>query len=590
MNKRENQDVNYLWNLSLIYENESQIKADMSQVEFLTQLIIESDFERELLVVLDTEVLISTLLSKMYTYAHLKLDEDHVNSKSIELMNLVKEFYIEISTKLSFIEPKLSKLNLEELLLDEKFKSHFRTIEKTRRARKYILSEIEENIISQSGKISSTAYDIYTTFITSDLKFDDIDDSNNNINKLSESNYSTYLMGYDRVLRKNAFEELLTTYKQFNNTFATIYLSHLKKSSFYTNVRGYENSLNKALFKTEIDKEIYNNLIASVNKNLSYNHKYLKMRKDIMKLDKLNIYDVYCPLIENIANDYSYEDGFEIVTKSLEVLGTEYVSNVIKFKSLKYIDVYPNENKQTGAYSSGSYNTPPYILLNYTNTLNDVFTLTHEIGHSMHSLLSNENQQYQNSNYKIFVAEIASTVNELLLFKHMYDNTDDVKLKMNLLNYNLEQFRTTVYRQTMFAEFELKSNELYEKEGSLSADVLNEMYLKLNQTYFSDEVEINDLIKYEWSRIPHFYYDYYVYQYATSFCIATFISEQIYQKDEKVIANYLDFLSSGDSMDPVSLIEKLNIDVKSEELFNQALKVYDNNIDKLESLMKDSNE
>jgi oligoendopeptidase F len=388
----------------------------------------------------------------------------------------------------------------------------------------------------------------------------------------------------DRNLRKSAFDSLYSTYGNFKNTTASILSSQVEQLTFHARVRNYNSNLEASLMGNHVPVEVYHNLIKSVHENMHYMYKYAKLRKKILGVDELHMYDMYVPLVKDYDVNIPFEQARLEVEESLKVMGEEYVNIYRSAFTEKWIDIYENVGKCSGAYSAGA-RVHPYVLLNYNDTLDSEFTLAHEMGHAIHSYYSNKYQPYIYSNYVIFVAEVASTCNESLLMQHLLKNTQDKKARAYLINYFLEQFRTTLYRQTMFAEFELKINELVQSGQSLTADMLCEIYGELNKLYFGEDVVIDENIKLEWSRIPHFYYDFYVYQYATGFSCAIALSMKILNEGESAVKDYIDFLKGGCSKNPVDLLKGAGVDVMSGDVVSQALELFGKLIDELDELV-----
>ncbi len=581
----------YNWDVDTLlssYEIDNLKEDIISKKEVL--LTYKGSVVKNIDFVLTLDFEISQVIEKIYSYYSHIADIDLANSESQANLLSFKNFYYQIVEELSFITPEILS---EDILVLEKLRDnnqkYFKVIDELIKQKQYVLSESEEALISKASQALSSSYSIYSILTNTEIKFENIYDENNNELELNEANYSIYIRSYDKTLRKNAFIGLLNGYARYKNTISSIYISYLQAQKFKVDSRGYTSPRQRALFNNQIDEVIYDNLISAVSSNIDANHEYLNMRKEILDVNELNLYDGYVPLVSGITKVFDYDAAIKMVIDSLSVLGDEYVKQAKFIMNSNTIDVYPKEGKRSGAYSGGSYDSKPYILLNYTKTLDDVFTLTHELGHSMHSLKTNENQEYQNSHYKIFVAEIASTVNELLLFNHLYENEQDIDVKLNLINQNLDQYRLTVFRQAMFAEFEYESSKLFYNNEAISEEILSNLYLKLNKKYFGDNVIINEEIKYEWLRIPHFYYDFYVYQYATSFCVAQKIVYEIKNGNDQMVKKYLNFLSSGDSVEPIELIKLMGIDIKDVNTLDDALKNYKVMIKEFRQLMKEKN-
>lgn len=579
-------EAKYNWDLSSLYNNEELIFLDIESAKKLAH-----DFnanykniqitDEHLKLSLDDYFKIARILDRPMTYAHHKLDESTLNQDSVRLEASVKTQVLEIYSELSFYMPKLveSVEVINGCIEKPEFANYKQVLLEISKSGKYTLDARSEKLLADASESLSQASKIYEVLTNADLKFDDIKDSNNELKPMSHGLYSAYLMGIDRVLRANAFKEMLGKFASLNNTLATTYSGQITKDMFSVKSRGYLSTRQRALFSNNIDEVIYDNLVDVVNDNIATNHEYIKMRKQMLGFADLHLYDMYVPLINDVKNEYPFEQGCELIINALAPLGTEYVALVKKAIDERWIDVYEREGKRSGAYSGGCYDSKPFILLNYTNTLNDVYTLAHEVGHSIHSYLANHKQEYQNSRYVIFIAEIASTLNELLLTEYLYNTATDDNMRASILNYKLEQYRTTVIRQTMFAEFEYASKHKFETGTKLAASDLNQMYYELNQTYFGNDIVIDEEIQYEWSRIPHFYYNYYVYQYATSFCYSVDIFKRI-KADSSFSNKYLEFLSIGGNDDAISSLATIDIDARSKEPYQAAFDDFKDTLEK----------
>ena len=416
------------------------------------------------------------------------------------------------------------------------------------------------------------------------MKFGLIKDENNEEVELTESNYSVFLHSKDRRVRKEAFNKILTTYGEYKNTISSTFAGNVDTLTTLAKLKKYDSSLEAALFSDNVDKEVYNNLIKTVKDNLDVLYKYFKLKKDFLKLDEFHLYDQYVDLVEKNTKQYTFLEAKALVIEALSVLGEDYIKNLNKAFDERWIDVYNNKGKRGGAYSSGFYDTKPYVLLNYEGTINDVSTLAHELGHSMHTYYSCLNNPYQYSSYKIFVAEVASTVNELLLNFHLL-NKGSKEDKKYILSNLMNLFKATIYRQTMFAEFERDMHNLKEQGGVLTNEVLCDNYYKLNLDYFGPDVVVDDEIKYEWERIPHFYYNFYVYKYAIGLSCACYIVDNILNKKENALENYLKFLSSGGSDYPINELKIAGIDVTKKDVIESAIKMFDSFIEQFKELM-----
>ncbi|MDR1781577.1 MAG: oligoendopeptidase F [Bacilli bacterium] len=583
--KREEQELKNTWDLNAMY-NPDNLDKDIAIINKEVDSLVtfkDINFTKDVIIeVLNKYYDLLIKIENIYVYYSHQLDTDFNNSEYIAQSNYIKQVYNDISIKLSFIIPKISKVDnsiLESIINDTKLSDFHKSIKDIMHNKKRYLSEEQEQIIASYSLTSSGPYQVFSAFSNADLKFNDVLDSNNNNHELTEGTYSLLIRSNDQTLRKNAFNELLKGYAKYNQTLATTYILELKDALINMRNRHFSSTLEQALEPNQIDIIIYHNLLNSIENNISINHQYMDLRKKELNLSQLHLYDVYVPMVDEVDTDYSFEQAKSIVKEALKIMPLEYQEVIDEAFNNRWIDVYENDGKRSGAYSGGSYKSYPYMLLNYHNNINDVFTLAHELGHSIHSYFSNKNNSYQNANYKIFVAEIASTVNELILINYLLNNEEDVKIKKYLLNYLLEQFRTTLIRQTMFARFELVSHQLVEDNKPISNEVLNELYLNINKEYFGTNIIIDDIIKYEYTRIPHFYYNYYVYQYATSFSIALNIVNRILNKEDKIIEKYVNFLKLGDSVLPVDAIATLDINLKDSKVFDNAMQEYAHTIE-----------
>mgnify|MGYP000757526985 CR=1 FL=1 len=422
--------------------------------------------------------------------------------------------------------------------------------------------------------MSTVPNEVFSKFNNADVKFGKVKRENGQEDELTNGNFATFMESHDRAVRKAAFEALYKQYGAYINTIAAAFYGNVKQAMFYADARGYKSTLNMYLDGSFIPENVYKNLIKTVNDNLDKMYCYVDIRKKTLGVDKLHFYDIYAPMVEDIDWKISYDEAKDIVVKALAPMGEEYVSHIKEGFNNGWVDVYENTGKRSGAFSWGAYGTHPYVFLNYSDTLNDVFTVIHEMGHAMHTYYSNANQPYIYAGYKIFVAEVASTCNEALLMQYMLKNTDDEKKKRYLLNHFFEQFKGTLYRQTMFAEFEMEAHAKAEQGEVLSAESLCAMYKKLNEKYFGPDMVIDDEIALEWARIPHFYTPFYVYQYATGYSAAIAISTKILAGDEQVIAGYRKFLSGGSSMHPIELLKLCGIDMTRPDVVQEALDVF----------------
>ena len=591
---RDEIDAKYKWVLEDIYENNEKWEEDFEKVRKLSEDIKkfkgtlgESDAR-----LLECLRLCDDMLSmneKVFVYARMRKDEDNSNATYQALADRAATLSTEVYASVSFMVPEIISIPEERLLgfLDKnkelQLYRHF--INDILRQKKHTLSEREEEILALSSEIAQTSRDVFTMFNNADIKFPNIRDENGEEVELTKGRYIRFLESKDRRVRKDAFHSLYSTYKKFENTLAASLIGNIKKNRFYSSVRKYGSCLEASLDSDNISVDVYDNLIETVNKNLPLLHRYLRLRRKALKLDELHMYDLYVPIVAEPKEDIPYEEALKMVEKGLQPLGNQYIGYLKKGFESGWIDVYESQGKTGGAYSWGAYKTHPYVLLNYQNTINDVFTLAHEMGHALHSYYTNKTQPYIYSEYKIFVAEVASTVNESLLMQHLLKNTQDKTEKAYLLNHYLEEFRGTVFRQVMFAEFEKIIHAKVEQGEALTAETLSKIYYDLNLKYFGAEVTVDEDIAMEWARIPHFYTSFYVYKYATGFAAATSISQQILNEGRPAVERYINFLSSGGSDYRLELLRKAGVDLSTPEPVQDALNVFGEVLDELEKLI-----
>ena len=458
-----------------------------------------------------------------------------------------------------------------------------RRLDSVRRKRAHILSPAEEKLLAQAGQLSDIPENTFSMLNDADLTFPDAVDANGESHTLTHGTYIPMMQGQDRALRKSAFEQLYGVYKQFRNVSAAALAGQFKTLWFFAQARNYPSALAAALDGTEVPESVYHNLIEAVHQNLPAMHRYVRLRKELMGVDELHFYDLYAPIVQNVEFKVEFEAAKELTRKALAPLGEEYLSILEQGYQNRWIDVRENAGKRSGAYSAGA-RVHPYVLLNYHDTLNDAFTLIHEMGHSLHSYYSNACQPTVYSDYVIFVAEVASTCNEALLMSYLLQVTEDKAKRAYLINYFLEQFRTTLYRQTMFAEFELALSELAQKGEGITADTCNQIYRDLNRQYFGEDIVLDEEIALEWARIPHFYYDFYVYQYATGYAAAIALSRRILSGEPGAVEDYLGFLKGGCSKPPIELLKGAGVDMSTAQPVNEALKLFDELISQMEEL------
>lgn len=505
-------------------------------------------------------------LSKLTTYSHLKHDEDITNDQYKQANNQSTALFHQYMIESSWFDPELLSLPDPEKLITAPALAPYRFhLEKVLRIKKHTLSPDKEELLALSGKSLEGYYKSFNAITDADFKFDKVADSNGNFNPLTHGTYGLYIRSDDRFLRENAFNQYHTKYDNFENTLCEILKGNTETHVFQARARHFDSSLHAALYPKNIDVKVYYSLIKAVNEEIDALHEYNKLRQEILDIGPLHLYDMYVPLTQDVDIQMTYDQAVDTVIDSLAPLGSEY-QNILSngFKKEGWVDKFENENKRSGAYSSGCYDSFPYMLMNYKNILRDVFTLAHEAGHSMHSYYTKTNQPYIYGSYPIFLAEVASTFNEELLMQHLLKNAKSKAEKIFLINQKIEDIRGTLFRQTMFAEFELKLHELAESDSPITPATLKEEYLKLNKKYFGDTVVIDDEIAIEWARIPHFYYNFYVYQYATGISAALALSERVLKGGKEELDAYINFLKSGCSKYPIETLKAAGVDMTTE--------------------------
>ncbi len=527
-------------------------------------------------------------LMRLHSYAHLNSDVDTGNSAYQAMQGRFMSFYVQVAGADAFAGPEIVSIDDETMeafyQAEPRLELYRLALTRLRAKRPHMLSEAEEKLLAGASELAGAANKTGSAFRNADLKFPDVLDGEGNARQLTQGSYIPYVESADRTLRKNAFEGLYHTFESFKNTTATLLDAQMRQLKFFAGARKYGSSLEAALSRTEVPTEVYHNLIKTVHDNMGLMHRYMALRKKLMGLDELHMYDIYPTLVGEAEVDIPFEEAKETVLRALAPMGEDYVNVVKKAFRERWIDVYENEGKRGGAYSSGA-RPHPYVLLNHENTLNSMFTLAHEMGHAMHSYLSKETQPVVYADYVIFVAEVASTCNEALLMNDLLSRTEDKTQRAYLINYFLEQFRTTLYRQTMFAEFELKMSELVEAGQTLTADTLCDIYYKMNEEYYGEAVTVDREIAMEWARIPHFFMNFYVFQYATGFSAAMALSRKILTEGQPAVEKYRQFLSGGCSKTPIDLLKDAGVDMTTAAPIETALKTFGELLDEFEALM-----
>ena len=591
---RKEADPKYTWATQDIYASDELWNADLEKARTFPQQIAAykgklSESAATLYEFLQLGDSINVLFDSLYGYAQRKSDEDTTNSLYQGMASQAMNVMVATDAASAFETPEILAIpdeTLEQFYQDEpKLETYRLCLTRIREKRAHILSEAEEKLLAAAGEMSQAPDNIYSMFNDADLKFPCAVDANGNEHPVTHGTYIPLMYSSDRVLRKSAFEALYSVYDAFRNTAASILTAQVKQLKFHADARHYDSTLQASLDGNHVPVEVYHNLIDAVHQNMKPMYRYVELRKKLLGVDELHMYDLYTPIVGDIDVNIPYEEAKQTVYDALAPMGDAYRAILQEGYDNGWIDVYENVGKCSGAYSSG-LRQHPFVLLNYSGTLDSMFTLAHEMGHAIHSYLSNHHQPVCYSNYSIFVAEVASTCNEALLMQHLLKTTTDKRRRAYLINYFLEQFRTTLYRQTMFAEFELEINRRNENGESLTATSLNELYHELNHQYFGDGIVLDKEIDLEWARIPHFYYDYYVYQYATGYSAAIALSRRILKEGEPAVKDYINFLSSGCSADPITLLRGAGVDMSTTQPIHEALTLFDELITEMEQLME----
>ena len=586
--QRNEIDKKYLWNTADIFESEEAWEKAFSALEnpqFAKKYKGTLNRAENILSYFRAEEEYEIALMRVYLYAHMKHDEDVSNSKYSSALQKVIQLFTRLGSETAFVIPEISSLKEEYLVAFSKDKSladydYFfkRLVEK----KKHVLSEKEERILAEVQEPLSTAFEVFEMLDNAEVDFPEIE-YEGKTQRISHGLYSVILNGGDREKRREVFEKYYSAYRKIVGTLAATYYGNVKQDIFMKNMRGFKTSLEMALFEEDVDASVYKNLVNCVNDATPVMHRYMALRMKMMGLDEMHIYDIFPPLVENADLRLSYEDAYETVIKGLAPLGSEYSELLKKGRDERWIDVYETPGKKSGAYSTSVFGVHPFVLLNYQKTTHDVFTIAHEMGHSIHSYFSQREQPYAKSDYKIFVAEVASTVNEVLLLKYLLNTTKDKTLEKYLVSYFLEMIRTTLFRQTQFAEFEETAHAMAEKGEPLNKDNLSELYYELNKKYYGDALFHDKDIEIEWARIPHFYNSFYVYKYATGITAAVAIADKILKEGEPAVKKYFEFLSGGSKTDPVSLLKIAGADLTAKETFASVMKEFEEYLNKLEN-------
>lgn len=592
--KRSEVKEEYTWDLSAMFVSKEAWEEQLAACRSLTGELEAFEGKvtasaENLLAVLEKSADAEQKLELAFSYAERLFDQDQKNTAHQAMSQRMYTLYTDYSSRTAFIVPEILAADtdlLEQYLKEEPALALYRgQIKEIQRRKAHSLSAEMEKLVAMTGEMAQVPDQVFSIISNADMVYPQITDENGETVRLSHGNFVPLEESADRRVRKDAFENFYSVYKQFANTLAGLYNGQVKQQIFYAKARNYPSTLEAAVDANNVPSKVYYNLVETVNKNMDKMHRYVRLRKKCLGVDELHMYDVYTPMIADVAKKIPFEEAKETVLKALAPLGEDYVSKVKEGFESRWLDVYENEGKRSGAYSAGAYGAHPYVLLNHNDTLDNMFTLAHEMGHAMHSYYSNENQPYIYAGYKIFVAEVASTCNEILLMEYLLANTEDQKERAYLLNHYLDSFKGTVYRQTMFAEYEMRSNAMVENGENLTAENLCALYLELNKKYYGPDMVSDEEISYEWARIPHFYYNFYVYQYATSFSAAVAIAHEILEKGAPAVERYKEFLSGGCSKSPVELLKMVGINMEEATPIQNALDVFGEVLDEIETLI-----
>ncbi len=593
--KRGEVPKEYTWAIKDLYASDEDWKRDLEKIKGMLPQIEAfqgklGESAEHLLNFLKLQDEITVLLDRFANYSLRRADEDTKNTTYQGFKDQTNGICVAISSALSFAEPEI--LDIPDTVLhgfydrQPELNQYRRFLNDILRKKAHILSDAEEKILAAAGDLAQSPDDIFGLLNDADMTYESVTDIEGNRLPVTHASFIPLMQNYDRNVRKDAFESLYKTYAEHKNTSAAILSAQMKQLNFFSRMRRYNSPLEAALDANNVAPQVYNNLIEAVHENMESMYKYVRLRKKLLKVDALHMYDLYVPIVTNAERDIPFAEAKENIREALSVLGEDYVALLDEGFDNRWIDIYENEGKRSGAYSSGC-RVHPYVLLNYKNNLDSEFTTAHEMGHALHSYLSNKNQPVVDADYAIFVAEVASTCNEALLMQYLLKKTTDKKERAYLINYFLEQFRTTLYRQTMFAEFELKMSQLIQNGESINSESACRIYHDLIDLYFGGDIVHDAKIDLEWARIPHFFYNFYVYQYATGFSAAIALSQKILNEGEPAVKAYKEnFLSAGCSKDPVSILKDAGVDMSTKKPVEDALKLFDSLIDELADLMR----
>ena len=591
---RKDIDVKDTWNLESIYANNELWEEDYAALEkdaaefAKLKGAIEADVSK-IPAVLDAYYGLHRRLSKLSVYARMRFDQDTADSTYQTMAAKIGSLGVKIGAASAFVEPEILSYSKEQLEAAEKENErtayYGRKIEEMLRGQEHTLDAEKEELLAAAGDMAEAPDDIFSVLMNADMKYPDIVLEDGTHLPLTNSTYISYMESPDRAVREGAFKALYGQIASLKNTFAAIYRGNLKQAKFYAQSRKYSSARAMYLADSNVPESVYDNLLSAVHEALPMMYRYVAVRKKVLGVDKLHMYDVYTPIVAAQNQTYEFEQAKQMVLEALKPMGEDYLSHAREGLENRWIDIYPNKGKKGGAYSWGCYDSQPFILLNYTKNLDSVFTLIHEMGHSIHSYYSRTAQDYAYSDYKIFVAEVASTCNECLLMHDLLEKTTDKEQRKYLLNHYLDSFKGTLFRQTMFAEFEKNAHEYCAQGKPLTAEALSQMYLELNQKYFGPDMEKDEEIAYEWMRIPHFYTPFYVYQYATGYSAAVALSAKILKEGKPAVDAYMSFLKGGESKDPIDLLKMAGVDMTTEKPVADALALFGELVTELETLV-----
>ncbi len=591
--KRQELDPAYCWKLEDLYPSDSDWETEAAlleeKIEGLNALKgTLKEGKESLLRVLQANDEANRLFERVYVYANQRYHQDTGDQTYQALSARAQALMSRLSDAAAFIEPEILELDADLvrqwLKENSELQVYTRYLEEQFRTKDHILSAEMESVLAKAGDMGQNPQEVFMAFNNADLKFGTVTGENGEEQQLTHGRFITFMESRNREVRKEAFEKMYAAYESHRNMLAAVFNGNLKQASFFSGMRKYPSALEASLDGGNIPVSVYENLIEAVHESMDSMYRYVALRKKLLGVEELHLYDAYVPLVQRPEREIPFEEAKQIVRSGLSVLGEDYIRILDEGYASGWIDVYENQGKRSGAYSWGAYGTHPYVLMNYSGNLNSVFTLAHEMGHAIHSYHSDRSQPYVYAGYRIFVAEVASTCNEALLIHYLMEQADSKEEKAYLINYFLDQFKGTLFRQTMFAEFEKIMHQRFSEEGSIPAQSICDLYLELNKTYFGPDMTVDPEIAMEWARIPHFYTPFYVYQYATGFSAAIAISSKILSGEEGILENYRKFLSGGSSMDPIDLLKLCGVDMTGRDAVTEALHVFDDYVRQLEEL------